>query len=158
MCIVQCILRNVLCKGWSGNTVMQLDLWITTSDRTQRFIEDSNILRMQKEFTENECSSDQPFLNIFNKGYQCVLPALNKGQECMQPTFAESDEQLNDRAVLYSTAVAVVRSENKRAVNRCKMSWLIKHGTVDGMYNTEFCCDIWDAFTFQINFMYEKYL
>ena len=100
MCIVQCTLRDVLCKGWSGNTVMQLDLWITTSDRTQRFIEDSSILLMQKEFAENDCSSDRPFLNIFDKGYQCVLASINEGQECMQPTFLESNKQFNDWAVL----------------------------------------------------------
>jgi hypothetical protein len=100
-------------------------------------------------------SSDKPFLNIFDKGYQCVLPALNEGQECMQPTFAQSEKQFTDRAT-----VAVVRSGNERAVNRCKMLWFIRHGNgnVDGLYDIDFCCDIWEAFTFQINFMYDKYL
>ena len=49
--------------------------------------------------------------------------------------------------ILQSAAVAVVRSGNERAVNRCKMSRFIRHGNVDGLYDIDFCCDIWEAFT-----------
>ena len=59
-------------------------------------------LQIPREFAENDRSSDKPFLNIFDKGYQCSLQALMEGQECMQPTFAQSDKQFTDRATLYS--------------------------------------------------------
>ena len=29
---------------------------------------------------------------------------------------------------------------------------------VDGLDYVDFCCDVWDAFTFQVNFMFDKYL
>ena len=93
------------------------------SDDT-RFIEDTKILEKQQLFAESDKSSTKPFLNVFDKGYQCVLEAKNHGgQFCLQPAFAESERQFKSDAVLYSGAVAVVRSGNERAVNRCKMSW-----------------------------------
>jgi hypothetical protein len=152
MCCAKAGVATQLC-GW----IYGLPLQTGHSDDT-RFIADSGILRMQREFAENDSSSNKPCLNIFDKGYQCVLQALMEGQECLQPTFAESDTQFTDRATLYSAAVAVVRSGNERAVNRCKMSRFIRHGNVDGLYDIDFCCDIWEAFTFQVNFMYDKYL
>jgi hypothetical protein len=127
------------------------------SDDT-RFIEDTDILKKQQIFAENDESSKKPFLNVFDKGYQCVSDALECGQYCLQPTFAESEKQFKDNAVLYSGAVAVVRSGNERAVNRCKMSWFLKRGATDQMWDIDLLCDVWDAWTFQINFMYEKFL
>ena len=102
MCCAKAGVATQLC-GW----IYGLPLQTGHSDDT-RFIADSNILRMQREFAENDSSSDKPCLNIFDKGYQCVLQALMEGQECLQPTFAESDTQFTDRATLYSAAVAVV--------------------------------------------------
>ena len=61
-------------------------------------------------------------------------------------------------AVLYSGAVAVVRSGNECAVNRCKMSWFLKRGAREQMWNIDLVCDIWEAWTFQVNFMYETFL
>jgi len=127
------------------------------SDDT-RFIEDTDILKKQQQFAENDESSTKPFLNVFDKGYQCVSAALECGQFCLQPTFAESEKQFKDNAVLYSGAVAVVRSGNERAVNRCKMSWFLKRGATDQMWDIDLLCDVWDAWTFQVNCMYEKFL
>lgn len=128
------------------------------SDDT-RFIEDTKILEKQQQFAENDTSSTKPFLNIFDKGYQCVLEAKDHGgQFCMQPAFAESEKQFKSNAVLYSGAVAVVRSGNERAVNRCKMSWFLKRGAREQMWNIDLVCDIWEAWTFQVNFMYETFL
>lgn len=127
------------------------------SDDT-RFIEDTDILKQQQIFAESDETSDKPFLNIFDKGYQCVVAALNHGQYCLQPAFAESEKQFKDNAVLHSGAVAVVRSGNERAVNRCKMSWFLKRGAVDQMWSIDLVCDVWDAWTFQVNFMYKKFL
>ena len=127
------------------------------SDDT-RFIEDTNILAIQQHFAETDKSCQKLFLNIFDKGYQCVLAALSHGQDCLQPTFAESEKQFKDNSTLYSGAVAVVRSGNERAVKRCKMSWFLKRGAVDQMWNIDLLCDVWDAWTFQVNFMYKKFL
>ena len=128
------------------------------SDDT-RFIKDTGILEMQQQFLDNDNSSTKPFLNVFDKGYQCLLDAnAHGGQFCLQPAFAESEKQFKTNAVLHSGAVAVVRSGNERAVNRCKMSWFIKRGAKDQMWDIDFVCDMWDAWTFQINFMYEKFL
>lgn len=93
------------------------------------FIEDICILDKQRQFAENDTSSVKPFMNVFDKGYQCLLDALLHGQSCLQPAFAESEKQFKDNAVLHSGAVAVVRSGNERAVNRCKMSRFLKRGS-----------------------------
>ena len=127
------------------------------SDDT-RCIDDTLILEKQNEFVESDDSSKRPFLNVFDKGYQCVISALKNGQHCLQPAFAESEKQFKDKATLYSGAVAVVRSGNERAVNRCKMSWFIKRGARDQMWNIDLVCDVWDAWTFQVNFMYDTFL
>jgi hypothetical protein len=127
------------------------------SDDT-RFIEDTCILDKQRQFAENDTSSVKPFMNVFDKGYQCLLDALLHGQSCLQPAFAESEKQFKDNAVLHSGAVAVVRSGNERAVNRCKMSWFLKRGAREQMWNIDLVCDVWEAWSFQVNFMYEKFL
>ena len=108
---------------------------------------------MRREFAEKDSSIDKPFFDIFDKGYQCVLSALKEGNQiCMQPAFAESNRQFTDCATLRSAAVAVAGSGNERAVNRCKTSWFMKHGPVDGAYYNDFICDVWEACTFQVNF------
>ena len=94
----------LLCTGHSGDT---------------HFIKDTGILERQQQFSENDKTSEKPFLNVFNKGYQCLLEAnANGGQFCLQPAFAESKKQFKANAVLHSGDVAVVRSGNARAVNR----------------------------------------
>ena len=63
-----------MCCAKAGIAV-QLCSWIyglplnTDCSYDTCFIEDTNILAMQKEFTERDSSSVKPFLNIFNKGY-----------------------------------------------------------------------------------------
>jgi hypothetical protein len=59
---------------------------------------------------------------------------------------------------LHSGAVAVVRSRNERAVNRCKMSWFLKKRNVEGTWSIDCICDVWEAWTFQVNFMFDKFL
>ena len=123
-----------------------------------RFIEDTNILSVQKEFADSDTSSNRPFLNIFDKGYNCTNQALEHGQTCLQPAFAEFEKQFADNRTLYSGAVAVVRSGNERAVKRCKMSWVLKRGSREQMWEVDFLCDVWEAWTFQVNFMYDTFL
>ena len=126
-----------MCCAKAGVAV-QLCSWIhglplnTGHSDDTRFIEDTKILQKQQLFAENDSSSLKSFLDVFDKGYQCVLSAgEHGGQYCLQPAYAESEKQFKDNIALYSAAVAVVRSGNERAVNRCKMSWFNKRGTTD---------------------------
>jgi hypothetical protein len=152
MCCAKAGVAVQLC-GW----IHGLPLNTGHSDDT-RFIEDTEILQKQQLFAERDKSSRKPFLNIFDKGYQCTLLASKLGQFCLQPTFAESAKQFKDNEVLFSGAVAVVRSGNERAVKRCKMSWFLQRGAVQQMWDIDFVCDVWEAWTFQVNFMFEKFL
>ena len=152
-----------MCCAKAGVAV-QLCSWIhglplnTGHSDDTRFIQDTEILQKQKIFAENDKSSTKPFLNIFDKGYQCTLMASQHNQKCLQPAFAEFDKQFADNMTLYSGAVAVVRSGNERAVNRCKMSWVLKKGAVEQKWDVDFLCDVWEAWTFQVNFMFAKFL
>jgi hypothetical protein len=143
---------------WLCGFIHGLPLNTGHSDDTH-FIKDTDILEKQKQFAENDTSSSKPFLNVFDKRYQCVLDALaHGGQFCLQPAFIESEKQVKSSAVHYSGAVAVVWSRNECAINRCNMSWFLKQGAIEQMWNIDLVCDIWEAWTFQVNFMYEKFL
>ena len=100
------------------------------------------ILEMQKLFAEANLSSDKSFLNIFDKGYHMLLEALKHGQLCCQPDRSKGDEHFGMKKVLRSASVAVVRSGNERAVNRCKMSWFIKRGCYDQLWAVDLLCDV----------------
>ena len=79
--------------------------------------------------------------------------AKNHGQKCLQPTFA-GEGQFNKAEVLHSGGVAVVRSANERAVNIVKKSWALRRGGQYGMIDTRILADLWLAWGFQVNFMY----
>ena len=84
--------------------------------------------------------------------------ASEYGQTCLQPAFAEFEKQFAANTTLYSGAIAVVRLGNERAVKRCKMSWLLKPGAKEQMWDVNFLCDALEAWTFQVNFMYENFM
>jgi hypothetical protein len=121
------------------------------------YIDKVQTLRMQDEFAKNDPTSDKPFTNIFDKGYWCILAALEHGlQLCMQPTFALSDKKFSTNNALYSAGVAAVRSGNERVVHQAKLSWIVKRGcTYQQPWHLDMQCDIWLAWGFQINFMYD---
>jgi hypothetical protein len=119
-------------------------------------IRDTRILELQKEFAENDPSSVKQFLNIFDKGYHMLLETQKHGQLCCQPD--KSDEQFGGNKVLRTGCVAVVRSGNERAVKRCKLSWFLKRGCVDQLWEIDLLCDVWEAFSFRVNFMYDQFL
>lgn len=144
-----------------AGVAVQLCCWIyglslvTGHSDDDRQIEDTKILQMQKEFSENDPTSDRPFLNVLDKGYHQILEAQKHGQMCCRPD--EADEQFGGDKVLRTGCVAVVRSGNERGVNRSKMSWFIKRGCSDQLWDVDLLCDVWEAFTFRINFMYDKF-
>jgi hypothetical protein len=56
--------------------------------------------------------------------------------------------------MLHSASVAVVRASNERAVKQMKNLWLITRGCTQQLYDPTMLDDIWLAWGFQVNFMY----
>jgi len=100
-------------------------------------------------------TSAKGFVNILDKGYRITLAAINEGQTCLQPIFAKSDEQFTRNEMLHSACVAVLRSGNERGVKYMKTSWIIKRGIPNGNFSLVLLDDIWMAWGFQVNFMYD---
>ena len=79
------------------------------------------------------------------------------GQLLLQPFFAKSDRKFNSNEVLVSGAVASHRSANERAVARMKHSKFLERG-IAKRANLETVADVWLAWGFQCNFMFEPVL
>ncbi len=87
------------------------------------YIKAVKIFEQQQVFAENDQSSPNPFINIFDCGYCVVLHAHQLGgQLCIQPEYAQSDCMFSTQDVLYSAAVATVQSGNKRSIRQVKSS------------------------------------
>ena len=122
-------------------------------------IEELEILEEQEEFAAWDPSDSRPFTNIFDKGFRCTIAANNAGsQKVIQPIFAQSDRQFTRAETLHSAGVAVVRSGNERAVNRVKYSWFLLRGRTLQPWDVVLLDDILLAWSFQVNFMYDKFL
>jgi hypothetical protein len=150
------------CVG-KGGISLQLCGWTINLELCTGAIDDSayitavQILRLQELFAANDRSSDKPFTNILDKGYRCILEALERGkQRCMQPSFARSERRFTTNNVLHSASVAAIRSGNERAVRQAKLSCMMKRGLLyHQTWDLDMLCDIWIAWGFQINFMYD---
>jgi hypothetical protein len=100
-----------MCCAKEGIAV-QLCCWIyglplvTGHSNNDRQIEDTKILEMQKEFSENDPTSDRPFLNILDKGYHQILETQKHGQLCLRPQ--DANEQFTGDKVLRTGCIAVV--------------------------------------------------
>ena len=150
-----------------GGVGVQLSGWIRTLHLFTGGIDDSSyidlckILKQQKLFQELDreaLAEIIEFINILDKGYRSTILARDHNQSCLQPTFAKSDEQFTGSQVLHSAAIAVVRSGNERAVKRVKDSWIIQRGIHSATYDLSKLDDIWLAWGFQVNFMYDTVL
>ena len=97
-------------------------------------------------------------LNVFDKGFRNVVDAREQGQRCLQPCFARSDAQFTRDQTLHSACVAVVRSGNERAVRLCKLSRFLTHRYPGAIWDVDLICDIWLCWSFQTNFMYDRFL
>jgi len=95
-----------------------------------QMIKDSKILEQQKTFSENDATSTKPFANVFDKGFRNSLDAALEGQYCIQPKYSKGGVQFKRDDTLHTACVAVIRSGNERAVQRCKMSWFNKREVV----------------------------
>ena len=84
----------------------------------------------QRKFSEADFSSEKAFTNIFDKGFRNTLDVAMEGQTCIQPKYSKGDNQLEGDDTLYSACITMIRSGNEHAVQHCKMSWFLKHGSV----------------------------
>jgi len=150
-----------------GGVAVQLSGWVRTLHLFTGGIDDSlyidrtKIFKQQKLFQEHDLdpsASIIEFINIFDKGYRSTILARDHNQSCLQPTFARSDEQFTGTQVLHSAAIAVIRSGNERAVKKVKDSWLLKKGMFSARCDLSLLDDIWIAWGFQVNFMYNTIL
>ena len=141
--------------GWIGVE----ELWVgATSDSV--YMEKSGILKRQKKFAENDKVDGKyiPFTIILDKGYRIIRIAWREGkQTCLQPKFAKSDNQFSSDDLLFSGSVAADRSGNERAVHYCKVSSTLKRGLKPNG-NPARLNKIWEAWSFQTNFMYGSVL
>jgi hypothetical protein len=78
-----------------------------------------------------------------------------QGQLCCQPDKANLLS--NGEAVLHTACVAVMRSGNERGVKRGKLSWFVKNGMKHKLMDIDLMCDVWEAWTFRVNFMYKDF-
>jgi hypothetical protein len=59
--------------------------------------------------------------------------------------------------VLHTACVAVTQLGNERGVKRAKLSWCVKNGMNHKLIEIDFICDVWEAWTFYLNFMYDDF-
>ena len=96
-------------------------------------------------------------INVLDRGYRSTKAAWRNGQFVLQPTFARSDRKFLAKGTLQSASIASDRSGNERAVKICKSSSYLKNGIkACKQEDVDRMCDIWLAYSFQANFMYES--
>jgi len=142
--------------GWEG----ALELW-TGSIGDSDYVRKAEILKYQEQFANDDSVRDKdgeiiPFVNVFDKGYRVILDCIKHGKQlCWQPVFMKSDKRYGRYATLRTAVVAYVRSGNERSVKHLKHSWFIVRGTVGQQFDLSFVSDMWLAWGFQMNFMYD---
>lgn len=145
-----------------GGVSIQSSSWIsnlhlvTGGVDDTRYIDETKILKQQRIFQEGDEVDEEvvPFVNIFDKGYRVGLEANKEKQSCLQPIFAKCDQQFNRDELLHSASVAVLRSGNERGVNLAKNSKILGHGIPNSAFDLVVLDNMWLAWGFQINFMY----
>ena len=137
-----------LCSWIFGNPL------VTGHSNDDQQLQQSKILELQEKFMEQY--GLETFLNIFDKGYHQTLQAKRRNQITLQPDKAEQIAE-DSKCLLRAASVAVARSGNERAVKRAKVSWFIRRGMDGSQWDIDFLCDVWEAWTFRINFMYEGF-
>ena len=141
--------------GWLGVE----ELWCgATSD--SHYSEHTPILKQQNEFAKIDTIDGVvlPFTLILDKCYRIVQIAWREGEQvCLQPTFKSSDRKFSCDEMLISASVAADRSGNERAVKRCKESAMLKRGLKPNGCPKRLN-NVWLAWSFQTNFMYNSVL
>ena len=140
-------------SGWLGG----YELWLGAISDTEYF-EKSGLLQEQEIFQSwDNQTQDVTFTNILDKGYRSILTAWRTGgQLLLQPFFAKSDAKFASKEVLFSAAVASDRSGNERAVQVMKRGAMGE--TIHHLQRLDCAADMWLAWGFQANFMYNVVL
>jgi len=151
-----------------GGVYLQICGWIRASylvtghATDDKCTELTKILEIQQIFQDHDRKRDddklKPFVIVLDKGYRITLNAKGCLQLVLQPAFAASDKQFTRTDLLLSGGVAVIRSGNERGVRYMKHSWIVSRGIKYGNFDLAVVDDIWMAWGFQINFMYETVL
>jgi hypothetical protein len=150
---------NMCCA--KGGIAVQLCNWVfglplvTGHCDDDQQIKYTMILELQKLFADNDPTSFESFLNVLDKGYHQLLKAKQHGQLVLQPDRA--DFLSSGDSVLRTGCVAVTRSGNERGVKRGKVSWFVNHGMKHKLMSVDLLCDVWEAWTFRVNFMYDDF-
>eukprot|EP00957_Ditylum_brightwellii_P091594 6973958-Ditylum_brightwellii.AAC.1 len=91
---------------------------------------------------------------MLEKESRSILTAWRSGgQLLLRPFFVKSDEKFASREVLLSADVASDRSGNEQAVKVMKRC--VMEEDIHLSHNLEVTADIWLAWGFQTNFMYD---
>lgn len=130
---------------------------VTDTDYFRR----SGILQLQDQYVKiyDAGSSHAKWINILDRGYKVMGECFAVGeQKCLQPTFTKSGEpKFSGNNTQLTASVAADRSGNERAVKMAKISKYIKDGYKQTV-NVEELCDVWLAWSFQVNFVYKPIL
>ena len=141
--------------GWLGNE----DLWggaVGDSD----YHSDAGYLEEQRKFQESDLVDGQVirFLNLLDRGFKRKMASWKSGRQvALQPPSAKSDRRFTGRQTIFAGSVAHDKGRNERAVRVCKRCGLAKRGFLPGMCATRLN-NVWRAFGFRANFMYEPVL
>ena len=73
-------------------------------------------------------------------------------------SIRREQKAVQSNMVLHFGAGAAVCSGIECAVNQCKMSWFLKEGNAHQSWSIGCLCNVWEALTFQVNFMFDKFL
>ena len=142
--------------GWLGTH----DLW-TGGISDSEYLIKSGILTLQQDYLRSgNCShgSELSWTIMMDKGFRAVTQAWRAGKQmCVQPNFARSDRHFRAYETLRSAAVASDRGGNERAVKVSKTSGYLSKGLLPNE-KCNHLCDVWLAWSFQANFMYEPVL
>lgn len=137
--------------GWMGN----YDLWGGNVSDT-KYNNDAGYLQDQAVFQRHDLVDGAvvPWTNVFDKGYRARAACLRaEGQLTSQPEYAKSDQRFKGSETMYSASIASDRGSNERGVNVSKRSGMIKRGFQANM-DAKLFQDVWIAWGFQVNFMY----
>lgn len=132
-------------------------MWVAAISDTEYMIRE-NIFEEQQRFQNNDKINETvlPFLNILDRGYRLSAHALRCGNQTVrQPVFKNKDRRFTGNETLRSASCASVRSGNERAVRKAKLSGFIKKGLVPSE-NPKRLDNVWLAWGFMVNFMYES--
>ena len=145
--------------GWMG----VYDLWTGGVSDSEYLCSDESgdggILARQEQFQKSDLVDGEikEVNNILDKGYRVVQAMIRYSQKVIQPIFASPLRNFRGKEGLCIAEIASDRSGNERAVRCVKQSGYISRG-IDRNQSFERMNNVWQAFSFQCNFMFKPVL